>query len=95
MWNKVIDAQVYVVEKAKATLCDWQDACRICNTSCAQPRQEGNVEWINAIDDKFKCYIDVFSSQLSNIICIRDDTWIINTSTFSPSCLIQWKYEFV
>ena len=57
---------------------DWQDASRICNTSCAQPRQVGSVKWIKTIEGRFKCNIDVSFSQLSNIVgirvCIRDDT---------------------
>jgi len=45
LWNEVIDTQVYVMEGAKTMLHDWQDERRICNTSCAQPRQEGDVKW--------------------------------------------------
>lgn len=44
LWNEVIDTQAYVVERAKVMLHDWQDARRFRNTSCAHPRQEGNVK---------------------------------------------------
>jgi hypothetical protein len=65
VWNEVIDAQVYVVERAKVMPHDWQDARRICNTSCGQPRQKGNVKWIKPAEGRFKCNIDASFSQLS------------------------------
>jgi len=78
VWNEVIDTQVYVEEIAKAMLHDWQDPRRICNTSCAQPQQEGNVKWNKHAGGRFKCNIDDSFSQLSNRVgirvCIRDDT---------------------
>ncbi|KEH18700.1 hypothetical protein MTR_8g027950 [Medicago truncatula] len=58
VWNEVIDPPVYVVERAKVMLYDWQDARRICNTSCAQPRQEGNVKLIKPAEGRFKSNID-------------------------------------
>jgi len=58
VWNGVIVAQVYVFERAKAMLCDWQDARWICNTPCAQSRQEGNVKWIKPVEGIFRCNID-------------------------------------
>ena len=66
VWNEVIDAPVYVVERAKVMLHDWQDARRICNTSCAHLRQEGTVKWIKPAEGRFKCNIDASFSQLSN-----------------------------
>ncbi|KEH22274.1 hypothetical protein MTR_7g036825 [Medicago truncatula] len=77
VWDEVIDAPVYVVERENVMLHDWQDACRICNTSCAQLRQEGNVKWIKPVKGRFKCNIDASFSQLSNRVgievCIRDE----------------------
>jgi len=58
VWNEVTDAQANVVKKAKVMLHDWQDAHRICNTSCAQPRHEGNMKWIKLTKGRFKCNID-------------------------------------
>lgn len=78
MWNEVIDPQVYVVKRAKVMLHDWQDARRICNTSCALPQQDGNVKWIKPVEGKFKCSIDASFSKLSIRVgirvCIGDDT---------------------
>lgn len=38
---------------------DWQDARKICNTSCPQPSQEGNVKWTKQAEGRFKCNIDI------------------------------------
>jgi len=96
MWNVVIDAQVYVVEREKVMLNDWQDAHRICDTSRAQPRQEGNVKWIKPAEGRFKCNIDASFSQLSNRVgiwvCIRDDrgTFVLaKTEWFTLVCEVH------
>jgi len=96
VWNEVIDAQVYVVERAKTMLHDWQDAHRFHNTSCAQPRQEGNVKWIKPTERRFKCNIDASFSQLSNRVgigvCIMDDTGtfvLAETEWFTPVCEVH------
>ena len=34
----------------------------LCTTSCAQPRQEGNVKWIKSVEGRFKCNIDAYLS---------------------------------
>ena len=61
VWNEVIDAQVYVVERAKAMFHDWQDTRRICNTTCAQARLEGNVTYIKPTEGRFKCNVDTYT----------------------------------
>ena len=93
MWNEVIDAQVYVVEREKVMLYDWQDACWICNTSCAQPQQEGNVKWIKPAEGRFKYSIDASFSKLpikvGIRVCIRDDTStfvLAKTEWFTTVC---------
>jgi hypothetical protein len=65
----------------------------ICNTSCAQPRQEGNVKWIKLVEGKFKCSIDASFSKLSIRVgirvCIGDDTStfvLAKTEWFTPIC---------
>ncbi|KEH42714.1 hypothetical protein MTR_1g074090 [Medicago truncatula] len=70
-----------------------KDACKICNTSCAQPRQVGNVKWIKPTEGIFKCNIDASFSHLYNRlgirVCIRDDvgTFVLaKTEWFTPVC---------
>lgn len=78
VWNEVIDAQTYVVDRAKSMLQEWLVACLMCRTSVFRPKQVGNAKWTKSSTGIFKCNIEAsFLKQTSRVgirVCIIDAT---------------------
>jgi len=95
-WNKVTDANAFVLSRAKDSLHEWKLARNLQQTYFVPRQQHGNICWRKPNTGRYKCNIDAsFSKHLNKVglgMCIRDEhgTFVLaKTDWFSPICEVH------
>ena len=96
MWNKVTDANAFVLSRAKDSLHEWKLARNLQQTDFVPRQQHGNIYWTKPNAGRYKCNIDAsFSKHLNKVglgMCIRDEHGafvLAKTDWFSPICEVH------
>jgi ribonuclease HI len=96
IWNDTVDAQSFVVERARSMFFEWQTVRKVIQKPSQQASQTGKTNWVKPNAGRYKCNIDAaFSNQHNRVgigMCIRDEMGafvLAKTEWFNPICEVH------